>query len=100
MKKNRANWESRIDEYHQRMLGNIKRIENNVIEEAKSENEESSSSNKMSSFTDSKEELTDSDYQAEMERAEQQLQLLSDKPELSKQQSAAIPVKGFSGSDL
>eukprot|EP00344_Euplotes_crassus_P011182 CAMPEP_0197008840 /NCGR_PEP_ID=MMETSP1380-20130617/47091_1 /TAXON_ID=5936 /ORGANISM="Euplotes crassus, Strain CT5" /LENGTH=51 /DNA_ID=CAMNT_0042429669 /DNA_START=346 /DNA_END=497 /DNA_ORIENTATION=+ len=51
MKKNRANWESRIDEYHQRMLGNIKRIENNVIEEAKSENEESSSSNKMSSFT-------------------------------------------------
>ena len=52
--KNRANWESRIDEYQERMIDSLNKIHNpnEVIEEAKAESEEDSSSNKLSSFND------------------------------------------------
>ena len=55
MKTNRANWESRIGEYQDRMVGDLQKVvtKNEIIEEAKSESEESSESNKLSSFQDS-----------------------------------------------
>ena len=96
MKKNRDNWENRIGEYQDRMLGNMKRIQdpNDVIEEAKSESEESSESNKLSSFANSSSgDYTISDMnQDENEEFDHNLNAEPVKPKLSisKQQSAAV----------
>lgn len=55
IKKNRENWDSRVAEYHERMLSEIDKhnCSIRVIEEEKSENEEDSRSNGLSSFDSS-----------------------------------------------
>lgn len=68
MKKNREKWAERVPEYQKKMEDGIKQviINNEIIEEAKSESEEDSISNKMSSFSNSSpQDYTISDIQEE-----------------------------------
>lgn len=94
MKKNREKWAAKIPEYQDRMEGNVKRIQNDVIEEAKSESEEDSESNKMSSFTDSSPgDITISDYDIEKKSSEERKEALNNTNDLlneGKQKSAEI----------
>jgi len=91
MKKNRENWASRIEAYQVRMEDSKVQIaiQNEIIEEAKSESEEDSASNKLSSFTDSSpQDNTISDIREEVENGPNYIE----KPKLSisKQKSSIV----------